>query len=543
MTGHADIAAFAALIRARRKALGLSQEAVAAQAFGNPDRKTFISAIENKRQPRITVDTATKIAGTLDIHIDELPATMRPSIAVQKQNGDAPDLARLFNAQLDHDMSKSVLLSYQVVLARGLHVLDRWTGPAFGPRSLAVCLALSIFYVVVTGIIGYGADGGRIGSAVPFAQPQWATNVPHALLALASGAILLGSGWLAFWLVIPRSDHAHPMAIIARIGGGAAVCGSGCAIARVFGAEPIAVALVAALFAFGALSVWPVKVAALAGLAGALIAAFGNGVVDERGLPFGTLAFLLCGGLLGAGAGAAASAAAREIADRRAGVLAGAGTGVTVAAAGAGVAIALRQEMSATDQSAQNLIVLMWIVLPTVNALTDYVSLGISHSLGRWMARSGSAWRHIGVVLALDVLAAMILMIATVLLIEWGLIYGGLFYEVAFSGTAYIDAAIAAPWTDGLWLSLMVLTTLFWTYLHIALVMGPVIAAKLIAWAIEDPLRARIAARTQARRIDTVSAAWLTLRYVVFWAAVIAIAIVPVWIVLTNMGAILGSFA
>ena len=535
-TAGDDVRRFAEIVRARRRELGLSQEAVAAQAFGNPDRKTYVSALENKRRSRITVDTATKLAAALEMPSADLPASLRPPVlpepAAEAAASRAESIAAAFNAQLRKDLSRTVSGSYRVALGRGLHALGAWTGPAFSGRSLAVCLALSFLYVVATGLVAYGAGGGRVGDAVPFSRPDWAADVPRWTLAALSATALLGSGLWAYRVVRPPDRRRSGLlGRMAGIAGGAAICGAGCALARFFGAEPIAVALTVALFAFGALSAWPARVAAAAGIAGAFIAGVGNGVVDERGLPFGLGWFLLFGGLLGAMSGAGASGVARAVAGRAPAALTGAGVGVGIGALGAGSALALTSPSAAVDAGAEALVVLMWVVLPIANAVSDYVSLGISHTLARRARRLRSGWASIGAIVLVDLAAAVALTAATLLLIGSGLAVAEATYGLDFQGAAFVAAAAADPWGDGLWLTLMVLTTLVWTYAHVALVVGPVVAATLVHRFVEAPLRRRIDLRTDAGRIDTTTGTWLALRHLVFAGLVVLFAGLPIWLV------------
>jgi transcriptional regulator with XRE-family HTH domain len=71
-----SLAEFGKLVRARRMAKGLSQEALAASALKNADRKGYISQIENGRLPRITPLTAKKIAKELEFSQAEIDAVL-----------------------------------------------------------------------------------------------------------------------------------------------------------------------------------------------------------------------------------------------------------------------------------------------------------------------------------------------------------------------------------------------------------------------------------------------------------------------------------
>ena len=67
---------FGALVRARRTEKGWSQEALAAAALGNGDRKGYISSIENGKQPNVTALTMQNIARALDMSTDEIDAML-----------------------------------------------------------------------------------------------------------------------------------------------------------------------------------------------------------------------------------------------------------------------------------------------------------------------------------------------------------------------------------------------------------------------------------------------------------------------------------
>lgn len=81
--GDSDSARFGRLVRERRKARTLSQEALAAAAFANADRKGYVSQIENGKIPNITRDTVRSIALALDIDSEEIPEALRWPEATQ----------------------------------------------------------------------------------------------------------------------------------------------------------------------------------------------------------------------------------------------------------------------------------------------------------------------------------------------------------------------------------------------------------------------------------------------------------------------------
>lgn len=78
-----DASAFGQLVRQRRKALKWSGENLAAEALGNPDRKGMISQIENGKIPNITRETVKKVAQALSLDVENIPASLRWSEAVE----------------------------------------------------------------------------------------------------------------------------------------------------------------------------------------------------------------------------------------------------------------------------------------------------------------------------------------------------------------------------------------------------------------------------------------------------------------------------
>jgi transcriptional regulator with XRE-family HTH domain len=94
---------FGRLVRARRLARGWSQEALAAEAFSNQDRKGYVSRIENGRIPKITRETVKSISRALDIDPEAIPPALRwPEAAAVARDTNSlaheihADIKRLF---------------------------------------------------------------------------------------------------------------------------------------------------------------------------------------------------------------------------------------------------------------------------------------------------------------------------------------------------------------------------------------------------------------------------------------------------------------
>jgi transcriptional regulator with XRE-family HTH domain len=528
------MALFADLIRQRRKDLQLSQEAVAAGAFGNPSRKTFVSALENNRRQNITLETALKIANTLEIAMDDLPASFQPSqiapdVTPQTKAKVTPaDIARAFNAQLLTELERSVLEGYNTKLDRGLRGLHRWTGAPFSMRSLTVSFALTYFYIVYTGLMGFAAGGGSIGNVAPFLRPAWAAGyVPNVALAGVAALVLLISGYWAYRLARPPTNAGMSFVLkFARVTGGACVSGAGCAIASIFGAEPLAVALSVALFAFGAVSAWPPRVAAVAAILGAFIAGLGNAMPHEGGFSFDLTGFIFFGGLLGAVAGGLSSIIARRIKETGPAALAGSGGAIVVGSIGAALVLALTHQESDATLIGEGILVLMWVVLPISNAISDYLSMGVSHSLARYVRQAEMTWTRIIVMSLIDIIAAVFLLFVTLNFIFWGLSAAEHIYGIDLQSNGFIDAAASDPWGEGLWLSLMLVTTLTWSYLHLAFVVAPIISAKVVGVLVDASVYKRLHDKGQPNAIDTTSGAFVYMRkslFVAFWGLLAAL--------------------
>ena len=87
-----DRRTFGQLVRKHRHRQRLTQEALAALAFGNPDRKSYISSVENDKLSGITSQTVRKIADALSIPRDEIPETLRWQDHSDDADGSSPKL-------------------------------------------------------------------------------------------------------------------------------------------------------------------------------------------------------------------------------------------------------------------------------------------------------------------------------------------------------------------------------------------------------------------------------------------------------------------
>ncbi len=59
-----------AFIKEKRQALGWDQKRLATEAFGNPEKRKFISLIESGKKEGLTLDTVEKLFKAMNCEID-----------------------------------------------------------------------------------------------------------------------------------------------------------------------------------------------------------------------------------------------------------------------------------------------------------------------------------------------------------------------------------------------------------------------------------------------------------------------------------------
>ena len=142
------------------------------------------------------------------------------------------------------------------------------------------------------------------------------------------------------------------------------------------------------------------------------------------------------------------------------------------------------------NAAAPALLVLFFFLFPFANALLDWLSWIVSRWLGRRLQRVNEAssnahggirrWgvflRHAGADLAAAVALLWLLAWTIPLTVD---LYNGLYVRLGrpepLPLRGYLCAAAKAPWTDGLWIILMLVSTLVPTAWHLAaLVMSPI---------------------------------------------------------------------
>lgn len=546
-----DTLKFGQQVRARREALALSQEAIAAAAFGNPDRKSYISALENGRLATITPATARKLAGALDLVPEDLPpglrwreeeyvsplegriAALEARLAAESPAQDTEAaMITAFNAHLARQLDEGVSDAYFRRLQTGLDRLWHWTGGPFSLSSLAVSFTLAFVYVVFAGLFALGHGRQAIGEVTPFAAPDWATGGFAWIMSLGVIVFLLVAGALCVWLLrdtgspaLSRQTHAL------RLGLAALLAGAACTVVAAMTREPAAVAIFFAVLCFWGVANLPPRAALLSGLCGGLISGTSAGIM-ATGSDLSTLEASVIGATIGGGAGLASSLMARAAPSRASGRLAGAGAGVAVGAILVCCGLIIAQDLAGLEATSAGLVAVMWLALPFANAMTDYLSLGASHWLGRRLLSSRRSLRAALALGLLDLALAVVLMLVTVKVIGAGLALTDRAFAGDIDAAGFLAASLSDLWGTGLWLALMVLSTITWTYGHFVAFVAPAIAGWLTRRVLEAPAAARLADIGRSGEIDMGIALVLPGRLVLFWIAWLGCAALPPVVVL-----------
>ena len=140
--------------------------------------------------------------------------------------------------------------------------------------------------------------------------------------------------------------------------------------------------------------------------------------------------------------------------------------------------------LGASDPSLA-LAVVIFLVIPMLNAFCDALSLGVSRKLLRHLLRFGGSrlrlrdiLSHIGIDAAL---AVLLLVLLSMLLARGSEAVNRLFGDLIIPWMDYADAAYRDPWGEGLAVTIMLLSTLVWTAIHVALLFGALFA-EAITW-------------------------------------------------------------
>ena len=548
-----DFQAFGKLVRQRRQTLGLSQEALASDALGNPDRKSFVSAIENNRLKTITPSTAQKLSGALGLSVEDVPSSLRwplsgaPSPiearlrALEEQQAaqvpaiDDKAIARFLNRHMATVLDRSMSDIFRDRLIAGLEVLRVWTGAPFSLQSLMTCYAVSMLYLVAAGLVSFFQGDITIGSIRPFFSKFWSGSAISPFLPYASVTLLLLA--MVFCIRLVRPFGLRPLTerqTAARLGGVALIAGISCGLADYIGTQTMIAAALFSVPCVAAISTLRPRRAAFYGAAGGvafgLMAAISSGLTDD-----GFIVFLrslsegfIIGALVGGCAGLVSSLIAGSMPHLRPGQLAAAGGGIGFGALASLVGIVIANQFSAITDGMIGLFALSWLALPLANAALDYLSLGVSHSIGLHVAHSRQRMSGIALFMLLDLALAIIFMVLTVVLIGLALQALDRGLGVEMQSADFLTQSAADPWGNGLWLTTMALTTVLWTLLHFGVVVAPLAAGALTRVTVERFAVARLEQSNSDDRFDATIGTLVSLRFLLFYGTWVALAASPV---------------
>ncbi|KIT15170.1 hypothetical protein jaqu_31150 [Jannaschia aquimarina] len=547
----------------------MSQEALAAAALGNADRKSFVSAIENNRLAKVTPATARKLSGPLGLTRADLPAALRwpsasdPSpmearlLALEAANLAAPQaieeqaVARFLNRQLGDVLQRSISEIYAERLSAGLNVLQTWLGRPFSLQSLLVCYALGLLYVILAGAVSSFQGDISLGEVSPFRTHAWAGATGVFLFPYLGFLLLVLALGLCWYLV--RRFGLEPISerhIAMRLGGVAVTAGVACGVVDYLGTASISAAVLFTAPSCAALSTLSPSRAAAYGAAGGItlgvLAAVSSGLSDDTMIAFLTSMSegIIVGGLVGLCAGLASALIARQMNDLRPRQLAAAGGSIAIGAMVALAGLVAAGDSAAVSGATLGLFSVSWLALPLANAFLDFLSLGTSHAIGRRIVRLEV--RPVAIVgfITLDFLLAVAFMVFAVMIVGLALTGVALGFGVETRSQDFLERSWADPWGEGLWLTLMALTTILWTWLHFAVVLAPLAAGALVKAIIERPALDRLARSRQDSGFDVTVGVLVLLRYIVFCVSWGALALSPILLLATypeTMRLIIGS--
>lgn len=554
-----DCEAFGLLVRMRRLNLGLSQEALAEEALGNPDRKSYVSAVENNRLTKITPNTARKLSGPLGLDRADVPASLRwpsangPSTTEERLRAlearipteqvaiEDQAIARFLNRQLASILQRSMSEIYHQRLENGLSLLRIWTGRTFSLQSFLTCYALGLLYVVLAGLVSFFQGDISVGSVTPFRMRHWAgLNFGIVLQCIGFAGLVMAFAWCC-WLVRPFGlrplDNRQ---IRARLGGVALIAGVACGVVDYFGTASLTAAVLFTVPSCAAISTLsPTSAAsygAMGGIIFGLMAAFSSGLTDDtlRALLTSLSEGFIIGGIVGSWAGLASSLIAKRLTDLRPGQLAAAGGGVAIGGLISLVGLIAANDSVAISAGTLGLFSVTWVALPLANAALDFLSLGISHTIGRRIVNSGARPSSILLLMALDLALAVTFMVLSVVVI--GLALNGVTWGVGVEtlSSEFLQSSAADPWGQGLWLTTMVLTTIAWTWLHFAFVVSPLASGALTRWMVERPATNRLVLASKDSDFDTFVSVLVAVRGVLFYVSWSGCAVLPAIIFAAN---------
>ena len=326
----------------------------------------------------------------------------------------------------------------------------------------------------------------------------------------------------------------------ARLAGVAVIAGLCCGVVDYLGSASLTVAAIFAVPSCAAISTLEPKRGAVYGAAGGILLGFVAALSsalsdDDAGAVLTSLSEgFIIGGIVGTCAGLASSLIARTLTHKRPSQLAGAGGGVAVGALVALAGIVAASPFAAVSGGTLGLFAVSWLALPFTNAALDYLSLGISHTLGHHILTSTARAFSIFLVLILDLFLAVALMIVTIVMIGLGLYTITWGFGIETFSDVFLENSATDPWGVGLWLTTMVLSTTLWTWLHYGLILAPLLAGLITRQLVEVPANKRLDQARQENDFDITVGVLVALRLVTFYLCWVIIALLPAIILLVK---------
>ncbi|MEM1377181.1 MAG: hypothetical protein AAGG69_07300 [Pseudomonadota bacterium] len=404
---------------------------------------------------------------------------------------------------------------------------------------MLVCYAISLIYVAASGALSFLFGEIAIGTVRPFEASGGRRSAFAPAFPLVSLTILILALSACWYLV--RDFGRGPLeerTIAKRLGAVALIAGLSCGVVDYFGAQTMVAAALFSVPSIAAISTLKPRRATSYGSAGGIVfglmAAIGSGLSDETNLAFLislTEGFII-GGIVGAFAGWISSVIAERVSGLRPSQLAGAGGGIGVGAVASLVGIIVASKFSAISDGMLGLFAVSWVALPFANAALDYLSLGVSHAIGRHLYYQSPRAHSILCLLVLDLFLALAFMVLTVVTAGLSLLAVAEWLGVETSSYQFLLESAADPWGEGLWLTIMALTTVLWTWLHFAFVVAPLASVVFVNRTIERAAERRLAVPSHGDSIDGFNGALILLRFVTFYGLWTMIALAPALIIL-----------
>lgn len=527
-----ELKAFGELVRARRKSARLSQEALAAVALGNGNRKGYISTIENARVSGLTPDTAKRLAEALGIQRQEVPASLRWPLAgtpgdveltreaLEAQLEALQPVVRFVEAQrrsISNRVQVEPIDAYKARLGQALGKLTAFCGESFSFRSFAMSLTIAYVYLFFAGLLAFSNAGGRIGALEIFRPPDWAHHLGNAVPVTFLSALVVAMALCGYlWCRKSTGDGRDISDTVfrrlwrfrrVRILVGGIVLGCAAAAFTHLGVDPVFATIVVAIFALIALSDLGPTRCAVAGAVAGTLAGLVESLIIHQDIS-GGLEGAIFGGVLGCASFYVSAKIAAHAPSRLAGGLSGAGAGVFAGAlttmaffaaldflsanAVLSSVFAIKSfEFLATQDRTFVVLSVTWTLLPLANAALDYLSYGVSKLLAQRALKRETTLSGVFLLSLVDCVVGLLLSGATIATVFGALWLADQVFALDVSPQGFVMEWWADKFGAGIWLSLMIFSTLWWSLLHYTAVVVPAASAKIAS----DPLFAHVKQR------------------------------------------------